>query len=164
MKFEFSAGGIVYKSQKAIRQPTDKDQKSGLYILLAKHSHHKGWVFPKGLIDREKKESKEQAAIREVKEETGAEGEIQKALEPSTFWYAWSRGAGSRHAGDGERRKKTVYYFIMKYLGGDISEHDYEMEDVEWVEAEKVLETLTHKGEKDVFKKDLPEIEKLAKN
>jgi 8-oxo-dGTP diphosphatase len=84
MKFEFSAGGIVYKSQR----PKTKDPKSGLYILLAKHSHHKGWVFPKGLIDREKKESKEQAAIREVKEETGAEGEIQKALEPSTFWYA----------------------------------------------------------------------------
>ena len=143
MKFEFSAGGIVYKTE-----------NNKLFILLAKHSHHKGWVFPKGLIDREKKESKERAAIREVKEETGADGEIQKALEPSTFWYAW----------DGERRKKTVYYFIMKFIGGDISEHDYEMEEVEWVEAEKVLETLTHKGEKEVFKKALPEIEKLAKN
>ena len=143
IKKEFSAGGIVFK-------------KEGFqtFILVAKHSGHHGWVFPKGLIDREKKESKERAAIREVKEETGADGEIQKALEPSTFWYAW----------DGERRKKTVYYFIMKFIGGDISEHDYEMEEVEWVEAEKVLETLTHKGEKEVFKKALPEIEKLAKN
>lgn len=141
MKFEFSAGGIVYR----------KDGVK-LYILLAKHSHHKGWVFPKGLIDREKNESKEDAAIREVKEETGAQGEIQKALEPSTFWYMW----------DGERRKKTVYYFIMKYLGGDIADHDFEMEEVEWVEADKVLETLTHKGEKEVFKKALPEIEKQA--
>lgn len=141
MKFEFSAGGIVYKTE---------DNK--LFILLAKHSHHKGWVFPKGLIDREKNESKEKAAIREVKEETGAEGEIQKALEPSTFWYAW----------EGEKRKKTVYYFIMKYIGGDIAKHDFEMEEVEWVESEKVLETLTHKGEKEVFKKALPEIEKLA--
>ena len=142
MKFEFSAGGIVYKTE---------DNK--LFILLAKHSHHKGWVFPKGLIDREKNESKEAAAIREVEEETGAQGEIQKALEPSTFWYMW----------DGERRKKTVYYFIMRYSEGDITKHDFEMEEVEWVEAEKVLTTLTHKGEKEVFKKALPEIMKLAK-
>lgn len=141
MKFEFSAGGIVYKKE-----------NDELLILIAKHSHHKGWVFPKGLIDKDKKESKEAAALREVKEETGAQGEIQKALEPSTFWYMWG----------GERRKKTVYYFIMRYMGGDITKHDYEMEDVVWIESDKVLETLTHKGEREVFKKALPEIEKLA--
>ncbi len=140
MKFEFSAGGVVYKKE-----------KNKLFVLLAKHSYHKGWVFPKGLIDRDKKESKEDAALREVKEETGALGQIQEALEPTTFWYAW----------DGERRKKTVYYFIMKYIGGDITDHDFEMEEVEWVESERVLETLTHKGEKDIFKKALPQIEKL---
>ena len=143
MKFEFSAGGIVYKVE-----------NKKLFILLAKHSYHKGWVFPKGLIDRDKKESKENAALREVKEETGAVGEIQKALDPTTFWYAW----------EGEKRKKTVYYYIMNYVEGDITDHDMEMEDVRWVEVENVLTTLTHKGEKNLFKKALPEIEKLAKN
>ena len=141
MKFEFSAGGIVYKLE---------DKK--LFILIAKHSYHKGWVFPKGLIDHDKRESKENAALREVEEETGARGEIQKALPSSTFWYAW----------EGEKRKKTVYYYIMRFIGGDITKHDMEMEEVIWVTADKVLETLTHKGEKEVFKKALPEIEKLA--
>lgn len=143
MKFEFSAGGIVFKNQ-----------NDNLHILVAKHSYHKGWVFPKGLIDREKKESRQDAAIREVEEETGAKGEILKELPPSTFFYSW----------DGEKRKKTVYYFIMRFIGGDITKHDTEMEEVVWVTADKVLETLTHKGEKQVFKKALPEIEKLSKS
>ncbi len=149
MKFEFSAGGIVYK-----KDPSTGSGQEKIWILLAKHSQHKGWVFPKGLIDRDKKESKEEAAIREVKEETGAVGEIEFALEPITFWYAFG----------GEKRKKTVYYFVMKYTGGDINDHDFEMEEVKWVESEKVNETLTFKGEKGLFEKALPEIEKLAKN
>jgi len=142
MKFEFSAGGIVYKS--------DSD---GLKILLAKHSYHKGWVFPKGLIDRDKNETKEEAALREVKEESGADGEIQMALEPNTFWYKFNE----------EKRKKTVYYFIMKYIGGDISQHDFEMEDVRWYNPDEVIETLAHKGERDLFKKALSEIKKLSR-
>lgn len=142
MKFEFSAGGIVYKKE---------DNK--LFILIAKHSHHKGWVFPKGLIDKDKKESKEEAALREVKEETGVDGKIEASLEPISYWYLW----------DGERRKKTVYYFVMRYIGGDINEHDFEMEEVEWVDPEKTLETLTYKGEKKLFEQALPEITKLAK-
>jgi len=148
MKFEFSAGGIVYKYQES----SIKNQKIELLILLAKHSYHKGWVFPKGLIDREKKESKEDAALREVKEETGADGKIQAALPPSTFWYKF----------ENEKRKKTVYYYIMKYTGGDITKHDFEMEDVKWVASEDVLKTLAHKGEKDLFKKALPQIKKLV--
>ena len=125
MKFEFSAGGIVYK----------KDE-GGLKILLAKHSYHKGWVFPKGLIDRDKK----------------ADGKIEFGLDPITFWYKFQE----------EKRKKTVYYFIMRYMGGDIADHDFEMEDVAWFDPEKVLATLTHKGEKEVFQKALPEIKKLS--
>ena len=59
MRFEFSAGGIVHKKE-----------AGSIYILLGQHSGHKGWVFPKGLIgDHKKGEGKEEAAIREVKEE-----------------------------------------------------------------------------------------------
>ena len=58
MKFEFSAGGVVYKKQ--------NDQ---MMILVSQHSGHHGWVFPKGLIgDSIKNEKKEETAIREVEE------------------------------------------------------------------------------------------------
>ena len=133
MRFEFSAGGVVYKK--------DPD----LMILVSKHSGHHGWVFPKGLIgDREdnKHEGKEETAVREVKEETGADGEIIKTLTPVTYYYSW----------EGEKIKKTVYYFIMKYLGGDISIHDHEMEEVEWITPAEVEKRLTYPSDKKVWK------------
>ncbi|HVZ66808.1 MAG TPA: NUDIX domain-containing protein [Patescibacteria group bacterium] len=147
MTFEFSAGGVVYK--------VDPSASSGFLILVSQHSQHKGWVFPKGLIgdrDQIKGEKKEDTAIREVKEETGADGEIVKELTPISYWYVW----------EGDKRKKTVYYFIMKYVGGDITEHDHEMQAVEWLPADKVLEKLTYKSDKDVYKEALPIIKTLA--
>jgi 8-oxo-dGTP pyrophosphatase MutT (NUDIX family) len=142
MKFEFSAGGIVFKKE--------KDQ---IEILVSQHSQHLGWVFPKGLIgDRVKGEKKEETAVREVEEETGAIGEIIKQVTPVTYWYAW----------EGEKRKKTVYYFIMKFAGGDITKHDHEMSAVEWVPVNKVAERLTYRSDKEAFKEALPEIEQLA--
>jgi len=144
MKFEFSAGGIVYKKE-----------KGKLFILVSQHSQHHGWVFPKGLIgDKKNGEKKEETALREVKEETGAKGKIIKTLEPVTYWYVWK----------GEKIKKTVYYFIMEYVEGDITDHDFEMENVKWVEEDKVLETLTYKGDKEVFKLAQPHLKELAKS
>lgn len=145
MKFEFSAGGIVFKKE------GDEVQ-----ILVSQHSQHKGWVFPKGLIgdrDEIKHEKKEDTAVREVEEETGAKGEILKQIEPVTYWYVW----------EGEKRKKTVYYFVMKYVGGDITKHDHEMQAVEWLPEEEVLDRLSYKTDKKAFTEALPQIKTLAK-
>jgi 8-oxo-dGTP diphosphatase len=143
MKFEFSAGGIVYKQEKGI-----------ISILLCQHSYHHGWGFPKGLIgDKVRGEKKEETAVREVEEETGAVGEIKKELEPVTYWYKFEE----------QKIKKTVYYFVMEYKGGDITKHDFEMEDVKWVQSDKVLSELTFKSDKSVFEKALPIIQSLVK-
>lgn len=144
MKFEFSAGGIVFK----------KDG-SELKILVAQHSQHKGWVFPKGLIgdrDEIKDEKKEDTAVREVEEETGARAEILSQITPVTYWYVW----------EGEKRKKTVYYFIMKYVGGDIAEHDHEMSAVEWLAEDEVLDRLSYKTDKQAYQEALPKIKEFA--
>ncbi|OGH10754.1 MAG: hypothetical protein A3B38_03555 [Candidatus Levybacteria bacterium RIFCSPLOWO2_01_FULL_36_13] len=136
MRYEFSAGGVVYKKVRST--------SSGFkyLILIGQHSGHKGWVFPKGLIgDHKKKEGKEDTAIREVKEETGVEANIEKALTPITYWYVWEE----------EKRRKTVYYFIMKATGGKIENHDWEMSDVKWVNVEKVEDTLTYPSDKKVW-------------
>lgn len=131
MQFQFSAGGIVYKKE-----------KEKIFVLLCQHSQHHGWGFPKGLIgDKNEGESKEATAIREVEEETGAKGEILNGLKPVSFWYVF----------EGEKVKKTVYYYLMKFLGGDITNHDTEMENVKWIEKEKVLEKLTFKADKEAF-------------
>jgi 8-oxo-dGTP diphosphatase len=144
MKFEFSAGGIVFKKE-----------NQSLFILIAQHSQHHGWVFPKGLIgDHVKEESKESTALREVKEETGVDAEIVKELEPVTFWYVFN----------GEKIKKTVYYYIMKHVGGNFENRDMEMESVEWVPLDEVVERLTYKSDKQVFEEARPIIEQLTQN
>jgi 8-oxo-dGTP diphosphatase len=131
MKFEFSAGGIVFKKE------NDK-----IWVLLCQHSQHHGWVFPKGLIgDGVENESKEATAIREVKEETGAMGEIIDSLPPTSYWYIWNK----------EKIKKTVYFFLMQYVSGDITRHDAEMENVEWLPMDKVEGRLSFESEKEVW-------------
>src|SRR3990172_4248498 len=119
---EFSAGGIVYKKfQIPIRQSADKFQ---IKWLVCQHSQHKGWVFPKGLIgDHVEGELKETTALREVEEETGVKAKIIDKLEkPAGYFYVWQK----------EKRYKTVHYFLMKYVSGDITKHDFEMQAVEW--------------------------------
>jgi len=131
MTFEFSAGGVVFKKE-----------QNQLYILVAQHSQHHGWVFPKGFIgDNIAGESKEETALREVEEETGAKGKILKPLTPVTYWYQM----------DGINRRKTVYYYVMEYLNGDITKHDWEMENVEWLPMDSVAERLTYESDKKVW-------------
>ena len=133
MKFEFSAGGIVYK-----------EHLGKMSILVCQHSQHHGWVFPKGFIgDKIKGESKEATALREVAEETGVKGKIIQPLEPVTYWYVM----------DKEKRKKTVYYYIMEYVSGDITQHDWEMENVEWLPTDKVEYRLTYPSDKQAWEK-----------
>ena len=127
MKFQFSAGGIVFKGDK---------------VLLCQHSQHHGWVFPKGLIgDHQKGEEKEETALREVEEETGVKAKIIKPLTPVTYWFVF----------EGEKVRKKVYYFLMEYVGGDIEKHDEEMEAVVWLPVEKVKDRLTYKSDKKVW-------------
>lgn len=131
MKFEFSAGGIVFK----------KENGKAL-VLVSQHSQHHGWVFPKGLIgDHVKNEQKEDTAIREVEEETGAKGKIIRSLTPVEYWYVF----------EGAKIKKTVYYFLMEFVSGDITNHDFEMEKVEWLPESEVEKRLTYSSDKKVW-------------
>jgi 8-oxo-dGTP pyrophosphatase MutT (NUDIX family) len=143
IKKEFSAGGVVFQQPATSNQP--------LLWLVCQHSQHKGWVFPKGLIgDKIEGETVESTAVREVKEETGIDGKILKKLTPVTYFYTFN----------GEKRVKTVQYFLMKHLGGDITKHDHEMMAVEWLPSDKVIERLNYKSDKDTFLEVLKSIEK----
>ncbi|HXS14722.1 MAG TPA: NUDIX domain-containing protein [Candidatus Saccharimonadales bacterium] len=143
MLFEFSAGGIVFK-----------DENGEIYILVAQHSKHHGWVFPKGHIgDKIEGETKESAALREVQEETGITGNILGPLAPIEYWYVFGE----------EKRHKTVYYFLMDYVSGDTSHHDFEMEKVEWLPEGEVKQRLTYPGDKKVWKEAEEKIHKLGK-
>ena len=150
MKFEFSAGGVVYKKY-----------TGRIFVLLAQHGQHHGWVFPKGLIGdtplrqgfegQAKKETKEETAIREVEEETGVVAKIIEPLEPVQYWYKW----------EDDLRKKTVYYFIMEYISEDINNKDDEMENVEWLPIDEVEKRLTYPSDKKVWEEAKKIINKI---
>ena len=119
-----------------------KREDGEVFVLLAQHGQHHGWVFPKGIIgDTKKGESKEETALREVEEETGVVAKILKPLAPVEYWYQW----------EGEKRKKTVYYYVMEYASGDFSTRDDEMEAVEWLPIDEVADRLTYPSDKNVW-------------
>lgn len=135
VKFQTSAGGIVYKKE--------GDQ---LLWLIIQHSEHKGWSFPKGLVGDQENESKETAALREVEEEGGVKIKIVDP-DPVISYYSFVR--------DGIRIKKTVYYFLMEYLSGDPKDHDWEVSEAKFLDADEVRKTLSFKRDKEVFEKIL---------
>lgn len=129
---QISAGGIVFK---------------GNLWLICQHSQHKGWVFPKGFIaDKDKNESNETAALREVEEEGGIKAKIVNP-QPIISKYEYQL--------EGILYKKTVYYFLMEYLSGDPKNHDWEMSDAKFSDEDEVKKTLTYSSDKEAFEKVL---------
>ncbi len=122
---EISAGGVVVKD--------------AVHILLARREEH--WQLPKGLV--EEGEKIEETAIREVKEETGINARIIKPLGKINYWYYR----------EGKRIYKTVYFFLMEAISGDIKEHDSEMDEVRWFEMDEALEKIAYRNEKDILEK-----------
>ena len=111
--------------------------------MICRHSYHKGWVFPKGLVgDNHKEESMEEAALRETREEGGV---VAKIIAPLNKEYKYYFKFGD------ELIKKTVYYFLMEYISGDPADHDFEMMDAKFVSEEEAKKLLTYPSEKKAF-------------
>ena len=132
MKIEVSAGGVIY------RKINNK-----LEFLIVQHSGHHRWVLPKGWIDPG--ETKEQTALREVKEEAGVDAEIHEYLGEIAIFYTNS---------EKEKVRKTSHFFLMKYLSGDPEkDHGWEVENTAWVSAEEAIQKLDYPGEKKMAEK-----------
>jgi 8-oxo-dGTP pyrophosphatase MutT (NUDIX family) len=130
-KREISAGGVVY------RRNDDEVE-----IVLASRRTRRGelaWGLAKGGIEDE--ESMEDAAVREVREETGLLAEIEASLGETRYFYVW----------ENVRIRKTVHFFLMRHTGGDIDDRDDEMEEVRWFPLERALKRAAYRGERDVL-------------
>jgi 8-oxo-dGTP pyrophosphatase MutT (NUDIX family) len=100
-------------------------------------------ALPKGHI--EPGESAADAALREVREEAGVRSRLVEKLGDVRYWYMR----------DGRRIAKVVSFFLLEYLGGEVTEHDREVEDARWLALEDAARELTHKGERDMAKRAL---------
>ena len=92
------------------------------------------WSLPKGHI--EAGESAEQAAVREVAEETGIAGRIIGRLGTIDFWFM----------ADGRRVHKTVHHFLLRAEGGELSDADVEVSEVAWVPLDELAGTAGVRG------------------
>ncbi len=131
VEFEYSAGGVLLDD-------TGR-------VLLIRTRNLRGepvWTFPKGHIERGEK--REEAALREVREETGYEAEIVEPLPPVTYWF-WRNGTKVR---------KTVYWFLMRPRH-QVGEPDEEVEEIRWVHPTEALLMLTYSSDRDLLKQIL---------
>jgi len=128
-KEQVSAGGVVYRRRGRRAE-----------VALISVGEQNRWQLPKGLVGRG--ESPEEAALREVEEETGLACEIEGALEKVEYWY-FSKGGARR-----VRFHKRVHFYLMRYVSGDVSGHDDEVNEARWVELEEAEGMLAFKGEK----------------
>ncbi len=111
-------------------------------MVLAARRTRRGdlaWGLAKGGIEPD--ESREQAAVREVREETGIEARIEESLGETRYFYVW----------EGVRVRKTVHFFLMRATGGDPSDRDDEMEDVRWFPLDRALKRAAYRGEREVL-------------
>jgi 8-oxo-dGTP pyrophosphatase MutT (NUDIX family) len=136
---EFSAGGVVMNDDQEIIVivPTRRAADGSKVLAL-----------PKGHPDGE--ESPLQAALREVREEAGVQAEVVETLGEVRYWY--QRG--------GRRIAKVVEFFLLRYVSGDVEDHDHEVEQARWVSATEALETLTYAGERDMVRRALSQVQR----
>ena len=130
---EVSAGGVVYRR-------TDE----GIEVVLASRRTRRGqlaWGLAKGGI--ELGETREEAAIREVREETGLTADIEADLGDTKYMYVW----------DDIRIRKTVHFFLMRHTGGNVEDRDDEMEEIRWFPMDRAIKRAAYRGERDMLVK-----------
>jgi len=122
---QHSAGGVVVRDGE---------------VLLIATGGGRRWQLPKGRL--EAGETAEQAAVREVREETGVSGHIVAPLPGIDYWFA----EGAR-----KRIRKHVDYFLLDYETGDTSGFDpREVDEARWFTWGDAIERLTHAKERRV--------------
>jgi len=123
-----SAGGIVVRYESG--QPW--------LVVGSRRRERDGrtWTLPKGTPNQG--ESREQTALREVQEETGLVVRITGELDSIDYWFVQS----------GTRIHKTVHYYLMEPVGGELADHDHEFDEVRWITFDSATTMLTFETER----------------
>jgi 8-oxo-dGTP pyrophosphatase MutT (NUDIX family) len=125
---EFSAGGVVVRDGQVVVIVPTRRAADGSRVL----------ALPKGHVDPG--ETPVQAAQREVREETGILAEPVRELGQTRYWYRR----------DGRTIGKEVTFFLFEHTGGDIADHDDEVEDVRWLPLQQAERELSHQAEREM--------------
>src|SRR5579862_9390532 len=133
MRREFSAGAVLVRRLR------------GRWMVAAIRPAGKPagvWALPKGQIDAG--ERAEATALREIAEETGAQGRSLGKLGDVRYWFNW----------EGERVFKVVSFFLVRYVGGRLgdipAEFRHEVAEVRWLTLEASGKPLAYEGEREM--------------
>jgi 8-oxo-dGTP pyrophosphatase MutT (NUDIX family) len=126
-----SAGGVVCHDR-------DDGQRWVLLIARRNAAGRAEWTLPKGGI--EDGETEVEAALREVREETGHGAIAGELLGTIDYWFVWRP--------DEIRYHKYVHYYLMWWDGEAPGPRDDEAEHVEWVPLDVALVRLAHRNER----------------
>lgn len=141
---EVSAGGFVISKTDA-----------SLVALMARFNRggKLEWCIPKGHLEDD--ETNEQAALREVFEETGLRAEVINYLGEVSYQFIQS----------GNRISKTVHVYLMRQTGGELSfdkDPHKEASELEWVRVTELLTRLSHSNERRIARTAVELIEALS--
>ncbi|MEM1348773.1 MAG: NUDIX hydrolase [Myxococcota bacterium] len=134
---ERSAGGVLIRM--------DSGAQEVCLIQVPTRGGNPSWRLPKGWIEPD--ETPEQAAVRETREETGCEGELLSQLTEIEYWYT-RRGDAP---GERVRVQKIVQFYVMRYLSGDIADHDHEVQEAGWFTFGDALHKISYDAERRVL-------------
>jgi 8-oxo-dGTP diphosphatase len=127
-----SAGGVIYQNR-----------QGEMWVVLISTRDGSVWGLPKGMI--EKGEKPLEAALREVREETGLEGASVADLGYIEYWYRDPETKVLYH--------KFVDYYLVRWLIGDVADHGWEVDEARWFPIEEAMDTISYENERNVLVK-----------
>jgi len=139
IKYLNSAGGAVFRR-------TD----NSFEVALIATKNKSVWTLPKGIID--KGENPEATAAREIKEETGLIGRVIDALGEKSFWFFLKE--------ENMKCKKTVRYFLLEYVSGNIEDYGWEVDDAKWFPINEAIQLVKYKTDREILEKALERLKK----
>lgn len=128
---ETSAGGLVVRERDGVLE--------GAVIARRNRGGRLEWCLPKGHL--EGAETPAEAAVREVAEETGIHGRIERSLGTIDYWFT----------GTDRRVHKVVHHYLLRQVSGTLSvegDPDQEAEDAAWVPLDELRSRLAYPNER----------------
>jgi 8-oxo-dGTP pyrophosphatase MutT (NUDIX family) len=133
-RLQTSAGGVAFRHW-----------RGQLRVALISVGEGRRWQLPKGIVSRD--ETTEAAAQREVHEEAGIDTELIELIDKIEYWYV------SRERGQMVRFHKFVYFYLLRYVTGDVRNHDDEVHEARWFEIDAAIEALAFANEKQIVRR-----------
>jgi 8-oxo-dGTP pyrophosphatase MutT (NUDIX family) len=135
-----AAGGVVYRTV----------SRHIVEYALVHRPAYDDWSLPKGKL--QPGETEEEAAVREVEEETGIIGQVVAPLGTIDFWFV----------AEDRRVHKTVHHFLLRALGGELSDSDVEVSEVAWVPLDELESRLAYADERRLIRRATELMEETA--